>query len=135
MLLRGSSSTTKPSRPRPAALGVIAILSAMRSGISSGVIGLAIGALIASFAEAGEGEGGSLSAILSGTSSGVTGLDVSASTFCTDRFFVVLPDIGDEGVELEVITKGDDDFGERGLSNFSMTESRFEVVILMSGRV
>lgn len=42
-------------------------------------------------------------------------------------------DVGDVGVELEVMTNGDDDLGERGLSSFSMIESRFEVVILMSG--
>jgi hypothetical protein len=55
---------------------------------------------------------------------------------CTDRVLVVLPkDVGEVGVELEVITNGDDDFGERGLSSFSMMESRFEVVMLMSGKV
>lgn len=42
--------------------------------------------------------------------------------------------VGEVGVELEVITKGDDDFGERGLSSFSMMESRFEVVMLISGK-
>lgn len=42
---------------------------------------------------------------------------------------------GEEGFEGDVTTKGDNDLGERGLSSFSMTESRFEVVMLMSGNV
>ena len=108
----------------------------MRSGTSSGVIGRCTGVFTDSLALTGDGEGGSLSAILSSTGSGVTGRCALASLLCTARVLVVLPkDVGEVGVELEVITKGDDDFGERGLSSFSMIESRFEVVMLMSGRV
>lgn len=108
----------------------------MRSGTSSGVIGRWTGVLTESFANAGDGEGGNLSDIFSKIGSGVTGRCVSAFVLCTDRvLLVLLKDVGDVGVELDVITKGEDDFGERGLSSFSMIESRFEVVILMSGRV
>lgn len=108
----------------------------MRSGTSSGVTGRWIGVYTDSLALLGDGEGGSLSAILSSTGSGVTGRCALASLLRTDRVLVVLPkDVGEVGVELEVITNGDDDFGERGLSSFSMMESRFEVVMLMSGKV
>lgn len=107
----------------------------MRSGTRSGVTGRCTGVFTDSLALLGEGEGGSLLAILSSTGSGVTGRCALASLL-TDRVLVVLPkDVGEVGVEGEVITNGDDDFGERGLSSFSMIESRFEVVILMSGKV
>jgi hypothetical protein len=83
----------------------------------------------------GDGEGGSLAAILSITGSGVTGRCAFVSLFRTDRVLVrLLKDFGEVG-ELDVITNGDDDFGERGLSSFSMMESRFEVVMLISGKV
>lgn len=108
----------------------------MRSGTSSGVTDRCTGVFTDSLAWLGDGEGGSLLAILSSTGSGVTGRLVPASLLRTDRVLVVLPrDVGEVGVEGEVITNGDDDFGERGLSSFSMIESRFEVVMLMSGKV
>jgi hypothetical protein len=84
----------------------------------------------------GDGEGGSLAAILSITGSGVTGRCSLVFLSCMDKvLFMLLKDVGEFGAELPVITNGDDDFGERGLSSFSMMESRFEVVMLMSGRV
>jgi len=84
----------------------------------------------------GDGEGGSLLAILSSTGSGVTGRCALACLLWTDRVLVVLPkDVGEVGAELGVMTNGDDDFGERGLSSFSIIESRFEVVMLISGKV
>jgi hypothetical protein len=108
----------------------------MRSGTSSGVMDRCTGVSTDNLAWLGDGEGGSLAAILSITGSGVTGRCAPVFLLCTDRVFVVLPkDVGEVGVELEVITNGDDDFGERGLSSFSMMESRFEVVMLMSGKV
>lgn len=108
----------------------------MRSGTSSGVTGRCTGVFTDSLAVLGDGEGGSLLAILSSTGSGVTGRCALASLLCTDRVLVVpAKDVGEVGVEGEVMTNGDDDFGERGLSSFSMIESRLEVVILMSGKV
>jgi hypothetical protein len=107
----------------------------MRSGTNSGVIGRCTGVSTDSLAWLGDGEGGSLAAILSMTGSGVTGRCALEFLFRTDRVLVrLLKEVGEVG-ELDVITNGDDDFGERGLSSFSMMESRFEVVMLMSGRV
>ena len=108
----------------------------MRSGTNSGVTGRCTGVFTDNLALLGDGEGGSLLAILSSTGSGVTGRCAPVSLFWTDRVFVVLPkDVGEVGAELGVMTNGDDDFGERGLSSFSMIESRFEVVMLISGKV
>lgn len=115
--------------------GVLGSLSDMRSITRSGVTGRWTGVFTDSLALAGEGEGGNLSAILSSTGSGVTGRCELAFVLLVDNvLFEPLSGVGEVGGELAVITNGDDILGERGLSSFSMMESRFEVVILISGK-
>lgn len=88
-----------------------------------------------SLARVGEGEGGSLLAILSSTGSGVAGRCKLAFVLSVDSFSLEpLSVVGEAGGELEVIMNGEDVLGERGLSSFSITESRFDVVMLISGK-